>query len=305
VKVIKNYDTLIEVELLEINGVDTYPRYTGSIVTANEIKNNDVIEISKAVPLEMLVQEVYEQNGIYYGELMQYMGFPSKFDKGRKYDPNTEYQKIISDIFNEEVYFVRPVIGKVEESYNIPAGGSRWEVLNALSKEFGFTAEWNKEQRVYFVKPVESFPIRSIEDRGYISVSSKPVYNHANVYNKKNEIVDIYTEEYFKIGEHSMTPVEVNGSYDRANMIEYGKRLLRLERQDKLLITGIFDMEEVPEMVNEIGKVWDWDSVYCRVRTLSIKNGAFVVVAGQENEEFILMDVGELEDLRGMPRVWI
>lgn len=299
-----NHDTTIPILLLEIKGIDAYPRFTGSITTETVIKNNDIIEVAN-IPLQFIVSNVGEQNNVYYGTLTQYMGFNQLFAQTYTFQAGAEYQQIISHIFNNYAFFLYPLVGKVETDYTITAGSSRWEVLGALAEDFGFTVEWDSIQNIYFIRPFEIDPCRSITDRGYIQLSSKTMYNHVNVYNKNNEFIDIYTEDYFKVGNFSMTPVEITSATDRFNMIQYAQKLLKKERQNRQIITGVFNSEDYGGIVNEIGRLWDWDGTIYRIRSIEIRNGALVVVGGQEDDDMIMFNLDEREDLRGRPSVWV
>lgn len=301
--VTRNYDTTINALLFDLNGLDAYPRFTGSIASKAVLKNNDIIEVPN-VPLQMICSDVGVQDDIYYATLTQYMGFPQLFAQTKTFQAGTDYQQIISHVFNENAFFLYPLVGQVESDYTITQGSSRWEVLGALAEDFAFTVEWNETQDLYFVRPFETSPCRSIEDRGYIQTSTKTMYNHVNVYNKNNIIIDVFTEDYFTVGAHSMTPVETSLN-DRFSMITYAQRLLKKERQNMKLITGVFEPEEYGDIVHDIGRLWTWDGIEYRVRSISVKNGALVALAGQEDDEMIMFNLDEREDLRGMPSVWV
>jgi len=302
--VTRNYDTVINALLFDLNGVDNYPRFTGSIATKDVLRNNDIIEVEN-IPLQTIVSDVSLQSGIYYGTLTQYLGFNSAFAKTYTFQSGTDYQQIISYIFNNNAFFAFPLVGAVDNDFAIPEGSTRWELLSALADEFAFTVEWDQTQNLYFIRPFETSPCRTITDRGYIQTSTKTMYNHVNVYNKSNMIVDVYTEDYFKVGAHSMSPVEMTTAMDRYNTIIYAQRLLKKERQGMKLITGVFDPSDYAQVVNDIGRLWDWDGIAYRVRTISIKNGAIIAVAGQEDDDMIMFDLNERADMRGMPRIWV
>jgi len=298
-----NYDTPIVALLISVNGLNVYPRYTGSITTLSKLINGDIIEIPN-VPLQLIVENVTVQNSIYYAQLKQYIGFSSHFNQSQIFQNGTKYQIILSEILNNHAYFVFPLTGQVSSDYTITAGSSRWEVINMLAEEFGFTLEWNQVQNVYFVRPYEDQPCRSVTGRGFIKVSSKGTFNHCTVHNNVNEVVEVFTEDYFKVGPSKMVPIE-STTKDRYNLLLFAEKTLKKERQNKQIITAGFPSEEYGDMVNEIGRCWDWNGVNCRVRSVSIQNGALVVVAGQENEEILKYNLDERQDLRGLPHIWV
>jgi len=299
-----NYDTTIETLTFDLNGVDAYPRFTGSMATETAIRNNDIIELT-GIPMQFIISNVGEQDAIYYGTLTQYMGFNPLFAQNYTFQTGTKYQTILSYIFNDYAFFLYPLIGEVESTYTITAGSSRWEIIGALAQDFGFTVEWSQIQNIYFIRPFETSPCRDVSDRGFIQLSTKTMYNHVNVYNKNNESIDIYTEDYFKIGKMSMTPVEIVSANDRFNMIQYAQKLLKKERQNRQVITGVFDSDNYGGVVNEIGRLWNWDNTIYRIRSVKVMNGALVVIAGQEDDDMIMFNLDEREDLRGLPSVWV
>ena len=299
-----NYDTVIDTLTFDLSGVDAYPRFTGSVATEYQIKNNDIVELEN-IPCQFIISNVGEQNSIYYGTLTQYMGFNPLFAQNHTFQAGTRYQTIISYVFNDYAFFLYPVVGEVDAEFTITAGSLRWEVLGGLAQTFGFTVEWNQVQNIYFIRPFETSPCRDVSDRGFIKLSTKTMYNHINVHNKNNECVDVYTEDYFKVGRLSMNPVEVTTSTDRFNMIQMAQMLLKKERQNRQIITGVFDTADYGNAVNEIGRLWNWDNVIYRIRTVKIMNGALVVVGGQEDDNMIMFNLNEREDLRGLPSIWV
>jgi len=301
----KNYDTPLHSLDLSIKGLDAYPRFTGGLLTDSEIQRNDIVTLGATVPLEMLVTKIVDWNGFSMCTLEQYTGISLSFSQTKTLSAGSDYQAVIREVFGDIVFFEYPMVGKIDKEMTINSGSSRWEIIQALSEEFSFNVKWYESDRLYMVKPKTSHPIRTLNSSVYEKYANQELFNHVTITNEKNESIEVFTEDYFIVGANKMTPLSTTVVSDRYNMIKYGERVLKKERQTKCLMTGALPIAEYPEIVNEIGELWVWNGRQCRIRSIEVTGNSFVCVAGQENEEMLSFDLDSERELRGLPLIWL